>query len=98
MYRETEGGARIDPAGDLTGVTFATPRQLGGVIAADPAFSHCMVESVFAYAVGHRPSEGEEDVVDWMDARFAEEGFAMVPLLRQIALSDAFRYTSVVTP
>lgn len=98
VFRETEAGARIDPSGDLGGVPFMNARQLGAVISKDPAFSHCMAESVFSYAVGHRPSEGEEDVVDWLDARFAEEGFAMVPLLRQIALSDAFRFTSAVTP
>ncbi|MFN8096645.1 MAG: DUF1588 domain-containing protein [Vicinamibacteria bacterium] len=98
QFRVTEADATIDPSGDLDGATFTDARGLGLQVALDPAFSRCMAESVYAYAAGHRPADGEEVLVDWLDRRFSEQQHSMRSLLREIALSDAFRHVGEVTP
>lgn len=97
-FRTTEAGATIDPSGELDGAPFADARELGRRVALDPAFSRCMAETVYAYAAGRRPGEGEDALVDWLDRRFAEERHSMRTLLRALATSDTFRHTGEVLP
>lgn len=89
--RTTENGATIDPSGDLDGEPFADARDLASLIASDPGFARCMTETLYAYAAGHRAGDTEEAVVDWLNGRFAADGYSMRSMLRRVALSDAFR-------
>jgi len=98
MYRETENGETIDPSGDLDGVPFNTPIELGEVLRENPNFTACMADTVYAYAAGHRPELGELDYAHWLHLRFREEGYSMKALLRAVATSETFRTATEVTP
>lgn len=96
IYRTHENGAVIDASGDLDGVSYKDAWGLAQAVHDAPAFPLCMADTVFSYANGHRPGLGEQDLVEWYNLRFAEEHYSMLELLREIALSSAFRTTSPV--
>ena len=96
IYRELENGAVIDASGDLDGDAYKDAWGLAQAVHDAPAFPLCMADTVFAYANGHRPGLGEQDWVEWANVRFAEEHYSMLSLLREIALSRAFRTTTAV--
>jgi len=98
LYRETENGATIDPAGDLDGVPFKTPEEFADVLAANPLFTGCMADTVYAYASGHRPELGETDYAHWLHKRFRDENYSMMALLREVATSETFRTAPEVSP
>ncbi|RME22473.1 MAG: DUF1588 domain-containing protein, partial [Deltaproteobacteria bacterium] len=96
VYREYENGARIDASGDLDGDAYDDAWGLARAVRDAPDFPPCMAQTLFTYAAGHRPALGELDLVDWYAARFAERGYSMTSLLREIALSEGFRTAAPV--
>ena len=98
LYRETENGATIDPAGDLDGVPFETPEEFAEVLAANPNFTGCMADTVYSYAAGHRPELGELDYANWLHQRFRDQEYSMMSLLREVAISETFRTATEVVP
>jgi hypothetical protein len=89
-YRTQEKGATIDASGALDGKPFKDVEGLGHVLHDHPALTSCLVRRVFAYAAGGSVGAGEKDLLDYFDARFANEGYRMPELMRTIALSSAF--------
>jgi Protein of unknown function (DUF1592)/Protein of unknown function (DUF1588)/Protein of unknown function (DUF1585)/Protein of unknown function (DUF1595) len=89
QFRATERGAKIDASGTLNNASYTDAVGLGKVIHDDPAATACLVNRLFAYAVG-RPT-GAKDSPELEDLRkqFADDGFKLKPLLRDIATSDA---------
>lgn len=60
-YRETENGAAIDASGALPdGRTFSGPADLRALLAKDLAFSQCLVENLYTYALGRVPSQSRD--------------------------------------
>jgi hypothetical protein len=96
MYRTHENGALIDASGQLDGDEYDDAWHLASALRDHPGFPACMAEMLYSYGVGHRPGMGEQDYTDWLDNRFAEVGWSMKTLLREIALSDAFAASSEV--
>jgi hypothetical protein len=90
-WRLTDNDEEIDPTGDLDGVAFSTPVELAEAIRERPEFVECLAEQVFRYSVGRRNGRGDRAALDAIDAEFAVSGFRIVPLLRAVALSPAFR-------
>jgi len=74
----------------VDGVPYEDAWGLAAVLRTHPAFTTCMTDTVFAYATGHRAALSEQDSVDWLDARFGEEGYSMQSLLRILVTSKAF--------
>ena len=59
-YRTLEGGAQIDPSGELDGVGFADAWELTDAIAHHEDLAGCMARTMLAYASGHSVTDGEE--------------------------------------
>lgn len=95
-WRLSENGATIDPSGELDGVAFGGPEGLAAAVAAHRQLSPCLAETVFAYANGHRPGDGEAAWVEWLAARFDADDRSLRSLLRHIALSPSFRRAAEV--
>lgn len=87
-WRTTEGGATIDPSGELDGSSFADAAELAGVLRDEPILLPCWSTSLWHYATGR--VEAPLATTDWMAEAWAAEGHALRPLLRELVLSDAF--------
>jgi hypothetical protein len=90
QMRAEENGARIDLAGEMDGHRFEGAAGLGQALHDSPAASQCLVDSLYRYAVGRTPAEGERAWVGWLESGFARDGYRIPELLRRIALSPAF--------
>jgi hypothetical protein len=88
--RSTENGAPIDASGDLDGKPFKDAAGLARQVRDNPATSSCLVNRLYAYALGRAPRGDEKQVVDYFQASFAGDGYSVRKLLRRIAVSNAF--------
>jgi len=96
-YRAGENGTTIDASGNIDGVKFSDAEGLGTAVHDHPATTACLVNRLYAYAVGRAPTKSE---TEWLRGAlmkdFVAEGYRLQPLMRQIATSDVF--FRVVTP
>ena len=90
-FRTHENNARIDPSGELDGVSFADAAGLGQTLAAHEDLPGCIAERIYDYAAGHVTVEGEEEYVEWLTEDFKENGYSVEHLMRRVVLSEAFR-------
>ena len=88
--RTTENGETIDPSGDLDGKPFKDAVGLARQIHDSPAAASCLVNRLYAYALGRTPQQGEKQLVDYLQAGFAGDGYSVRKLLSRIATSKAF--------
>lgn len=96
QFRTTQNGAAIDPSGSLDGMKFADAIQLGQDLHDDPALPTCLVQRLYAYATGGSSRGDAEDMLPYLERRFAQQGYRVPSLMRTIALSPAF--VDVSTP
>jgi len=96
-YRAGENGTTIDAEGEIDGVKFANAGGLGKAVHDHRATAACLVNRLYAYAVGRQPTKSE---TEWLRADlgkdFAADGYRLRPLMRQIVTSDVF--TRVIAP
>lgn len=92
-WRDTEGGAAIDPSGELDGASFADAVGLGEAIREARGLDACWAESWWIYATGGEPSSFA--TVDWLAEGMVLDEHRLQGLLREAALSDAFRRVEV---
>ncbi len=90
QFRTTENGVPIDVSGDLDGQPFEGGVGLGKVLHDSPAATSCVINRVYAYATGRAAGRGDVAFIDYLEKRFAADGFRFKSLLRTIAESDAF--------
>jgi hypothetical protein len=90
QHRARENGAPIDASGELDGIPFKDAAGLGQAMHDDPATVACLVSNSYRFATGRRAEPGEKDFMNWLQGRFAADGYRLPALLRRIALSDAF--------
>lgn len=90
-YRTAENDAPIDSSGDFDGVEFAGPVELGQAFADNPLVSACLVQNLYRYAVGRKQTNRERPLLRHLEDGFAQHGYQMSALMREIATSDAFR-------
>ncbi|MEJ1964961.1 MAG: DUF1592 domain-containing protein [Gammaproteobacteria bacterium] len=91
QFRHQENGADIDTSGNLDGVPFNDVVGLGKALHDNPQLPWCLVRRTFAYATGTRSDTNNRRVLEFLSERFADEGYVFPDLLREIALSGAFR-------
>ena len=94
-YREAYGnGDAIDPAGMLPdGTAFAGPDQLGPLIGQDPRFTACVESKLYTYALGRDVEAYDDASLKSVQAAWTKRGALTIPnLLKEIVLSDAFRF------
>jgi hypothetical protein len=89
-YRTSENGETIDTTGDLNGKKYTDAVGLGKAIHDDPATASCLVNKVFAYASGRPAAKPEREWMGYMVKAFADGGYRLPGLLRNVATSDAF--------
>ncbi len=90
-YRTRENGETIDVAGNLDGIPFTNVNELGQAFHDSPAAASCVVDRLFAYSVGHKPTKSEKEwISETLLKQFAADGYRVPMLLKHIATSDAF--------
>ncbi len=91
QFRVQEDGYDIDTTGDLDGVKFTDVVGLGEALRNHPQVPWCMVRRAFAYATGTPSDTSNRRVLEFLSERFADSGYVLPDLLREIALSQTFR-------
>jgi hypothetical protein len=91
QFRHDENGVAIDTTGNLDGVNFDNVGGLGKALHDNPQLPWCLVRRTFAYATGTPGDSNNRRVLEFLSERFAGSGYELPALLRQIALSHAFR-------
>ena len=90
MFRTRENGALIDTAGSLDGTGFASTTGLAKALRNHPETPRCVAERMFKAAVGRDITWGERPYLDWLDEKFADDGYRVPELMLRIALSRDF--------
>ncbi len=93
-YRETYGnGDAIAPSGVMpNGTPFAGPEELGALVGQDPRFSACVASKLYTYALGRDVETLDTAPLQTLQTRWAARGLTLKNLLKEIVISDAFRY------
>jgi hypothetical protein len=90
-FRETENGAQLDISGELDGVLFNDINGLATAMRNHPKLSACLVNRLYAYGTGGPVSlRYDRDILKWLEQGFVDNQHQLVPLLREISLSQAF--------
>lgn len=97
-WRDTENGNTIDPSGDVDGVMFADAWSLSAAVRANKNLAPCFSRTLYQYATGHAASDAEDPLIDWHSAGFADAGYRVQWLIRDIAASSGFRQLGEVDP
>ena len=91
QFRHQENGVDIDTTGNLDGVEFRDVVGLGKALRDNEQLPWCLVRRTFAYATGTPSDTSNRRVLEFLSQRFSERGYQLPALLREIALSSAFR-------
>jgi hypothetical protein len=90
-YRPGENDTAIDASGEIDGVKFSNAEGLGKAVHDHSAVPACLVNRIYAYAVGRVPTKSE---TEWLNSdlkkEFAADGYRLKPLMRRIVTSDVF--------
>jgi len=95
-FRTSENGEPIDTSGSLDGAAFTDAKGLGLAVRNNPSTSSCIVDRVYSYGVGRKPTKMESDWLKEIVLKdFEANGYQFRNLLRRVAISDPFfRVTS----
>jgi hypothetical protein len=93
-FRDTEHGLPIDASGDLDGVAFNGPIELGQLLGQDARVSACMVRHLYRYATGLIEAAAQETVIGQLASQFEIEGQDMQKLMLALVTSEGFRYVA----
>lgn len=93
LWRTSYGRDPVDSTGELPdGRTFAGPEELAALVAADPAFSACVVEKLMTYGLGRIVDYRDYSELHAIAARFEEGGYRLSDAIVAIVQSAPFRY------
>jgi hypothetical protein len=90
QFRASENGVPIDTSGSLGNVRFSDAAGLGKALRDSPQVTQCLAQSAWRYAVGRQLVASEEPVTAALHNRFAQSGFRIRALFRQIATDPHF--------
>jgi hypothetical protein len=85
-----ENGTRIDVNADLNGAKFEGAQGLAKYLHDDPRTPACLVRNVYAYGVGHKTDERDEDYLADQTKAFASSGYKLPNLMMQVASTPEF--------
>jgi hypothetical protein len=94
-YREQYGnGDTIDPQGVLypSNAAFAGPNELGALLAQDPRFFACVASKFYTYALGREIEALDAASMQRVQEKWAARGPTLRNLMKEVVLSDAFRF------
>lgn len=90
QFRAKENGVAIDTSGSLGKVSFPDAAGLGKALHDSPQVTQCLVQSAWRYAVGREMLPNEAPVAATLHDGFAQSGFRIRALFRQIATDPHF--------
>ncbi|MFT4978694.1 MAG: hypothetical protein ACI8S6_004604, partial [Myxococcota bacterium] len=90
-WRLEENGATIDASGELDGTSFTDAWGLGGAVADHARTGPCLVQTMLQYATGSLTDGLDAGLIDWHAEGFAAADHRVLWLMRDLALSPAFR-------
>ena len=89
-FRPTDGGRPIDASGELDGVRFQDPRELGALLRKHPDVETCLVRGVYRFALGQIETDDQDVLIKHIAANLpAEQRWRA--LLVGLVDSQAFR-------
>jgi hypothetical protein len=93
-YREQyPNGDAIEPAGVMpTGEAFSGPEQLGALIGQDSRFGACVASMLLTYALGRDLETYDTATLQVLNERWTQRGPTLRNLMKEVVLSDAFRF------
>ena len=74
---------------DMKGAEFASPRELGRILAASPVCQMCVVKQLFRYAAGRHETTEDEPMLAAAAKRFQQSHFDFRELMIAIATEEA---------
>jgi hypothetical protein len=83
----------LDTTGFVQGLddsAFATPRELGRLLAGSNACQRCIVKQLFRYAFGRAETPGDQPVIDDLLDTFRDSGFRFRALIIALVTSEPF--------
>ena len=89
QLRTAESGVPINTAGTLDGIEFKDVAGLGRAMRENPAAPACVVNRLYAYGTSRAPMKSEKALLEYFTGEFADSGYRVPKLLREIATSDA---------
>jgi len=98
QFRAQENGVAIDTSGSLGTVKFADAAGLGQALHDDPQVPQCLAQSAWRYAVGRDALASEAPVAAALNTGFAQSGFRIRALFRQIATDRHFFAATSLAP
>jgi hypothetical protein len=90
QLRTAENGVPIDVSAELNGKKFVGARGLADFLREDPRVPACMVRDVFAYGVGRKTDDRDEDYLAAQAQQFAANGYRVPELMMQVAATPEF--------
>ncbi|MBS1826034.1 MAG: DUF1592 domain-containing protein [Acidobacteria bacterium] len=92
-WRDSEGGVRIDPSGELPGNrTFNSPAELKKILKSEKdAFAQCVTEKLLIYALGRGLERNDRTFVRQIVHNVAADGYRLRRLIEEIVNSAPFR-------
>ncbi len=90
QFRLRENDTLIDPSGELDGMAYEDAVGLGLALRDNPSAPACVTHRLYAYATGRSPVPSERQWMGFLEDKFAEKGYKVPELLREMVLSDAF--------
>jgi hypothetical protein len=90
-YRETDGGLTLDLSGDLNGVAFNGPVELGELLSQNDEVAGCLVRNLYRYATGVLEAKEQEPAIGQLATQFKAEGKDMRKLMVELVASEGFR-------
>jgi hypothetical protein len=89
-----DNGQVIDATGDLDGMHFGGPRDLGLALKNHPDAPSCLARNLYRHAVAHIENTGEEAAIALLMKAFQDSGFRFRSLVEGMVQSPAFVYAA----
>ncbi|MDA0892880.1 MAG: DUF1592 domain-containing protein [Proteobacteria bacterium] len=90
QLRTMENGVVIDTTGELDGISYNDAVGLGEALRQNPSAPACVTNRLYAYGTGRSPVPAERQWMAYLEEKFAQTGYKIPDLLREMVLSDAF--------
>jgi hypothetical protein len=90
QLRTAENGVPIDVGAEVNGTKLVGAQGLGNYLRTDRRVPACLVRNVYAYGVGRKTDERDEDYLAEQTKAFASSGYRVPDLMMQIASSPEF--------
>ena len=97
-FRTTDKGLAIDATGELDGVKFDGPRQLGAALKNHPESAACVARQLYRHAMAHVESPGEETAIVTLSKAFQNSGYRFRALVENVVQSPAFVHAGKPAP